>query len=575
MEMCSIVEKLLEKRGISGKDVESFLDPSLKRLVFAAQIPGLAEAADVIMPFVRNGRRIVIFGDYDCDGVCASVILAMTLRRIGANAETFVPDRFSEGYGLTAASVGRMLRDYPDVGLVVTVDCGITSAAEVKMLKDRDVSVVVTDHHLPPEKLPDCDAIVDPKVAGQCEKAEALGVRDLCGAGVAFFLANMLATRAAEAGLYDGGKFGAPLLVLAGLATVVDIVPLVGQNRILVAAALKSFRTAAPVGLSELLLRAQRRTGDVTSRDFGFLLGPRINAAGRMASAREALELLMETSRESARRLAIGVDARYAERKTVENRMADEALAQISEGSPNAIVVNGAGTGADSGWHVGVCGIVASRILEKYRVPVAVAVDGHGSARAPEGYDVHAALTACSHLLERFGGHKAAGGFTVKDGLFADFQIAFREACAVQREKRGIVCVEGAVREPDMWIEPCDLSMELHEAVSALEPFGEGNPEPVFGLRNVSFSDVRLMGEKGRHAALSFSDRRIPRATWWNHGNEAGELRSRSSLRFDVTFTLDVSAWGGEEPHVELRIQEVGAVRNNLPHCGNASGDMI
>ena len=162
----------------------------------------------------------------------------------------FVPDRFTEGYGMTVASVGRLLAEHPDVALVVTVDCGITSASEVKLLKDRGIAVVVTDHHMPPAALPECDALVDPKVSSQCDAADALGAKDLCGAGVAFFLANMLAALAIETGLYGGEKFGAPLLVLAGLATVVDIVPLLGQNRILVANALKAFRAAAPDSLN-------------------------------------------------------------------------------------------------------------------------------------------------------------------------------------------------------------------------------------------------------------------------------------------------------------------------------------
>ena len=558
MEMCGIVETLLEKRGITGKDVESFLDPSLKRLAAATGIPGISAAADAILPFVRDGRSIVVFGDYDCDGVCASAILATALSRLGGKVATFVPDRFTEGYGMTPGSIGRMLREHPGAELVITVDCGITSAAEVKMLKDRGIAVVVTDHHLPPESLPVCDALVDPKVPAQSAGAEELGAKNLCGAGVAFFLANALAAKATEAGIYNGEKFGAPLLVLAGLATVVDIVPLLGQNRILVANALKSFRSFAPIGLHELLLRAQRRPVELTSRDFGFLLGPRINAAGRMASAREALDLLMTADRESARSYAMRVDTRNAERKTVENRMADEAMAQVCEESPDAVVVNGRGAGEDPGWHVGVCGIVASRILEKYGVPVAVAVDGHGSARAPEGYDVHAALTECAHFLERFGGHTAAGGFTVKDGMFDAFSAGFKAACAAQRERSGIVREEGTVAEPELWLSPSDLTMEMHRSLSLMAPFGEGNPEPVFGLRDVAFSDVRLMGEQGKHASFVFSDRRIPRATWWSHGSEAEKLRAKSASRFDITFTLDVSDWGGEEPHLELRIREIG-----------------
>jgi single-stranded-DNA-specific exonuclease len=266
----------------------------------------------------------------------------------------------------------------------------------------------------------------------------------------------------------------------------------------------------------------------------------------------------MAAGREEARAHAFRVDARNAERKSVENRMAEEALAKVLEESPDAVVVNGGGSGDDSCWHSGVCGIVASRILDRYRVPVAVAVDGHGSVRAPEGYDVHAALTDCAHLLERFGGHTAAGGFVVRDGMFEEFASGFRAACAAQRMKSAVARPEGTVGEPELWISPEDLTMELHEALSMMAPFGEGNPEPVFGLRNVTFSDVRLMGNNGKHASFSFSERRIPRATWWNHGSDAEKLRAKSASRFDITFTLDVSDWGGEEPHLELRICEVG-----------------
>ena len=234
--------------------------------------------------------------------------------------------------------------------------------------------------------------------------------------------------------------------------------------------------------------------------------------------------------------------------------MSEEVLAAIGDGRSGAIAVNGGVTGGYPNWHKGVCGIVASRVLERCGVPVAVAVDGHGSVRAPEGYDVHAALAECAGLLERFGGHAAAGGFTVKEGRFGDFAKAFAAACAGQSASNGGIPGTRGPREPEMWLDPGDLTMELHEALSKMEPFGEGNPVPVFGLKGVCLSDIRIMGENGRHAAFSFGDRRIPRATWWNHGADAERLRSGAASRFDVTFTLDVSEWGGEEPHPELRI---------------------
>ena len=560
--VCGIVEKLLVKRGLSGEALEAFLDPSLKRIAQPSELPGVSAAAEVILPFIREHRPIVVFGDYDCDGVCASAILVKTFRRLGAQAEAFLPNRFTEGYGMTSASIGRMLKEYPDVALVVTVDCGITSAAEVQTLKDRGITVVVTDHHLPPETLPVCEVLVDPKIPAQYPAAQTIGAQDLCGAGLAFFLANALAAQAAAAGLYSGGKFGAPLLVLAGLATVVDLVPLFGQNRILAATALRAFR-AAPIGLQELLLRAQRRPVDLTSRDFGFLLGPRINAAGRMASAEEAYDLLMAEDREEARCLAQQVDARNVERKTVENLMTEQALAQISEEVPMAIMVSGH---TASGWHTGVCGIVASRLMKRYGVPAAVIVDGRGSVRAPEGYDVHAALTACSDHLERFGGHAAAGGFTVKEGRFAAFREAFVVVCAVQRDA-GCVVSGAGLQEPELWVTPEDLTLELHEALAVMEPFGEGNPEPILGLRGVMFSDIRLMGENGKHAAFAFTDRRIPRATWWGHGEMAERLRARSMDRFNIVFTLDISDWSGEEPHLELRLCGIAPVGREGPTC--------
>ena len=559
-EVTGVVERLLAKRGLSGSALEEYLDPSLKRLAAAQSLPSVREAVDVILPFVRDGRQIVVFGDYDCDGVCASAILVKTLRRLGAKADAFMPNRFSEGYGITPKSVERLLVERPDVALVVTVDCGITSVDEVRMLKDRGVAVVVTDHHLPPDVLPDCDVLVDPKIPSQGEAAESIGAKELCGAGVSFFLANALVARAIEEGIYGGGKFGAPLLVLAGLATVVDIVPLVGQNRILAANALKIFREAPP-GLKELLLRAQRRPVDLTARDFSFLLGPRINAAGRMASATEAYDLLMEEDRETIRNLAQKVDGRNVERKTVENAMVGQALEQTPDGDRKAVVVSG--SSAD-GWHTGVCGIVASRLVDRYGVPVAVIVDGKGSARAPEGYDVHAALVSCAEMLDRFGGHTAAGGFSLKEGRLADFTEAFASTCMAQSEAGGTVSGAGAsFREPELWVEPGDLTTGLHEELKVMEPFGEGNPEPVLGLRGVAFSDIRPVGENGRHAAFMFSDRRIPRATWWGHGEIVEGLRASASERFDVSFTLDVTDWGGEEPHPELRL--CGIIRGQEP----------
>ena len=487
-----ILARLLASRGVTEEGREAFLDPSLTRLARSDDLPGMTEAVQVILPFLHTKRKIVVFGDYDADGVCASAILVTALRRLGGNAEAFIPHRFGEGYGMTAASLERLWCEHADAALVVTVDNGISSPDEVAKLKVKGIRVVVTDHHLPGENLPKADALVNPRVQS-CP-----GSADLCGAGVAFFLASALAQAATEKGLYTGPKFGGPLLVLAGLATVADLVPLKEQNRILVAQSLAYFNRCAPCGLRELRDKAARSAAALTARDYGFLLAPRINAAGRMATADAAFKLLACTDedREEARQLASRIDGFNGERRGFEQTMYQEACAQIDKAGEEdlqAVVAWDAGcvTGATKGqrWHLGVAGIVASRLLEHYHVPAAVAVGETGSVRAPDGYNVHDALAAASEHLVRFGGHAAAGGFTVKPGAFEAFRAAFTTACAKQRKEHAL---DADARDFDGWVEPGDLTPGLYADLRRLEPFGEGNPEPVFGLRGVTLREVRV-----------------------------------------------------------------------------------
>lgn len=552
-----ILARLLASRGVTEEGREAFLDPSLTRLARSDDLPGMTEAVQVILPFLHTKRKIVVFGDYDADGVCASAILVTALRRLGGNAEAFIPHRFGEGYGMTAASLERLWCEHADAALVVTVDNGISSPDEVAKLKVKGIQVVVTDHHLPGENLPKADALVNPRVQS-CP-----GSADLCGAGVAFFLASALAQAATEKGLYTGPKFGGPLLVLAGLATVADLVPLKEQNRILVAQSLAYFNRCAPCGLRELRDKAARSAAALTARDYGFLLAPRINAAGRMATADAAFKLLACTDedREEARQLASRIDGFNGERRGFEQTMYQEACAQIDKAGEEdlqAVVAWDAGcvTGATKGqrWHLGVAGIVASRLLEHYHVPAAVAVGETGSVRAPDGYNVHDALAAASEHLVRFGGHAAAGGFTVKPGAFEAFRAAFTTACAKQRKEHAL---DADARDFDGWVEPGDLTPGLYADLRRLEPFGEGNPEPVFGLRGVTLREVRVMGVEGRHLSLAFVNRDVPRAIWWGHGGRAEDLRKYAARPYDVFFTLTTSGFDSALPHLELRVVDL------------------
>jgi single-stranded-DNA-specific exonuclease len=535
---CSAVAaRILASRGVAVEALDDFLDPSLERIADPNLIPGVDVAVQVILPFLRSGK-IVVFGDYDADGVCASAILVTALRRLGANADAFIPLRFGEGYGMTGASTARLFREHPDVSLVITVDNGITSPVEIASMRARGVAVVVTDHHLPGPVLPEADALVNPGVAA------APGCEALCGAGVAFFLAAALAKAAAAAGLYSGPKFAGPLLVLAGLATVVDLVPLVGQNRILVMQSLANFSRCAPLGLRALLQRAARSVKPMAVRDYSFVLGPRINAAGRMDTAKAAYDLLMCENGDVANDMAFRIDHLNVSRRGEEQRIYAAACALIDGDRPGAaIVVRG------EDWNPGVSGIVAARLMETYHVPVAVVVGDTGSVRVPDGYNVRSALDASADHLVRYGGHAAAGGFTVRPGEFDAFKTAFVAACAgigANASETGAVMFDG-------WMKPEEITLELCDMIRGLEPFGEGNPEPVFGMSNVAFSDVRVVGMDGRHAAITFAGNAIPRAVWWGHGQDVEALRAKSMTRYDVLFTPAASDYGGEL-HVELHI---------------------
>lgn len=534
-----ILETILLRRGVAAADMASFLYPSLEDLALPEDLPGIVEAADVVLDAIAANRRVVVFGDYDCDGVCATAIVVKALESLGARVQPFLPERLSEGYGMSDASVSRMLSEHVGVGLVITVDNGINSIAQIAALKEKGVSVVVTDHHLPGEKLPAADALVDPRVAAPPHLA------DLCGAGVAFLLANRLVAEAKRRGVYSGPSVGGPLLVLAGLATVTDIMPLVGQNRIIVSEALKRFGAWAPLGLKELYSRAARIGCDrLTSRDFGFLLGPRINAAGRLASGMDALDLILETNRERAREYALRIDLNNTERKSIEIKMTEEALGKVVPGAPAQVIdlPNG---------HPGVSGIVAARVLERLggAVPVCVLASGHGSARSPEGINIRDAFVACADVLETFGGHAAAGGFSVKPGCVDDFRRRLCEYCSGLN-----VHVENHAGEPELWIEPGDVTLDLAESLQLMEPFGEGNEEPLFGIRGVSFSDVRSLGADGRHLAVQLRGSGL-RAVWWGRGDLVEPLRASSFAAHDIAFTIAISDYG--ERHAELRLASI------------------
>ncbi len=537
------LERLLAARGVEGSYRSVFLSPGWRNLPEAESLPGIEEAAEAILPFIAAKRRIVVFGDYDVDGICASAIVMKTLLTLGADARVFLPERMAEGYGMSHPAIERMFRENPQVALVVTVDNGISSVEETAYLKSRGVDVVITDHHLPGEGTPDA-ITVDPHLK------PFEGCEDLCGAGVAYFLATALVKRACRKGMNAPKGLSGPLLVLAGLATVADVVPLTQRNRDLVKASLDLFDSYAPWGLKELKQRSLRAVRPLTSTDYGFLLSPRINASGRISSAMDGFDLVMSDDREKSRLLACRMDELNALRKGAEAVIEAAARAQIGaagEGRAAYTVFGEAWTGerwtggeGEKRWHSGVIGIVAGRLSEEFALPVAVVAGVHGSVRAPDGYNVRDALAAAGELMERYGGHALAGGFTLKPGAEKEFAALFEEICRTQ--------AKSIVREPgkgcDLWLEPNEVDEGLWRAVSLMEPFGEGNPEPVFGVRGVTLKDVSLLGLDGKHLSCTF-DGNLPRAVWWRKSAEITRLRSIAGP-VDVTFSLKMDEWGLE-----------------------------
>lgn len=556
------VARLLAARGVtSPAAAAAFLNPDLKACLSAPFLfPGARQAAERLWDAIRNGRGIVVFGDFDADGVAAAAILSTALQRLGGSVEVFLPAREPEGYGLTFAALERCLgaRQTPP-GLLVTVDCGIGSVAEVAHLNSLGVEVIVTDHHEPGPALPPASVIVNPRLGA------SPGAEHLCGAGVAFKVAHALVELGRENGWYGGGPLGGELLVPAGLATVADVVPLTGENRLLVWSALKHWGRFAGAGLRALLSRAaQEAIPAPDAHTFGFILGPRINAAGRMASAMVAYELLITRDRDRAAALAAQLEGLNGQRKGVEERIVLAARRQCgleADGgfAEAAVVVGEAGSHAGAaGWHPGVIGIVASRLSDATGRPAAVvAFDeggaGRGSVRAGEGYHALEALAAAGETLEGFGGHAKAAGFRVKPGAFGQFKRLFTAACAAQAQ------VTGGARTltVDGWLAPQEVTEELYEAQQRLAPFGHGNPAPRWGLRGVTVADAKPMGAAGAHLQLAFKrdGAPLPRGVWFRHGGVTEALRAHGGL-FDVVFELRENTFGGETA-VELQVVDL------------------
>jgi single-stranded-DNA-specific exonuclease len=520
LRISEVTASVLARRGYGDPErAHAFLAAELR-----AHDPFLLGAMDAACEAIRGaiaaGRRICVHGDYDVDGICATAVAVDALTRLGADVGWHLPSRFVEGYGLAAETLARLASD--GYGLVLTVDCGITAVEEVEHAKALGLEVVVTDHHQPGERLPDCPVVAT--------RPSEYPFPELCGTGVAFKLAEAL-------GVADDS-----LLDLVALATVADVVPLLDENRGLVSAGLRRLARTQRPGLVALMRTSGVDPATVDAGAIGFRLAPRINAAGRLGHPGTALELLLTSDPEAGRRLAAELESLNRDRQAVEEAILREATRRIADW-PEAKRRSRAYVLWGEEWHEGVIGIVASRLVERFNRPVVLIAGGaeawKGSGRSIPSFDLHAGLAACAAELERFGGHRAAAGLSILPDRVEAFADAFAEHAAAtlgDEDLRPLV-------EADAVVAGHELTLDLCEELERLAPFGLGNPGVTLLAPACELSELAPVGE-GKHLRLAVTAGRVRSgAIAFGQGGQVDRLR-RPGL-WDVAFRLQANRWNG------------------------------
>ena len=501
---------LLCARGIkTPAEAEAFLNPAREQLHDPMAMHGMAEACRVIRHAISRGQTIAVYGDYDADGVCASAILMETLAELGATVFSYIPDRQEEGYGLNTDAVREISRK---AGLVISVDCGITAVEEAGLAKELGLQIIITDHHAAQGELPPADALVHPALG-------SYPFPSLGGAGVAFKLACALM----------GEEPGIRYLDLAALATIADLVPLMGENRVIASLGLKALAETQRPGLVALMRVAGAKEGTgVSASQVGFQLAPRLNAGGRLDTAEDALKLLLTRDAGEALVLAARLDDLNHQRRQVEKEVVEAAQMQVAKEDlslSRSLVVAG------EGWLSGVVGLAAGKLSERYQYPAIVLTrqgeDLVGSGRSAGNIDLFAALSACAPLMKRFGGHKMAAGMTLDKKALPAFREAFDQAVREQLGKDDLI-PETAYDYP-LGLER--VTVENARLLSRLSPFGMGNPAPVFLLEDVPLSSARAVGNGGAHLKLSLGEGKESRdAIAFSQGHLAEKLPGAATM---------------------------------------------
>jgi single-stranded-DNA-specific exonuclease len=540
LSLPEIVGQLLLIRGyVSAEEAKLFLRPKLDRLHDPLTFLSMDKAVERLVRAVNDKELVFIHGDYDVDGICSTTLLTRTIRWLGGEATPFIPRRIEDGYDLSDAGVDAAIAAGAKV--VVTCDCGTTAIGPVARLCKAGIDVIVTDHHLPGGDLPNCISVLNPKRSG-CEYPD----KDLAAVGVAFKLALALAKA-----LGKSENFVLAMLDLVALATVADVAPLRGENRVFVRYGLKMLGETRNIGLRALIRAAGLEGKQLTAGRIGFILAPRLNAAGRLGHAIRGVELLMSENEHDANVIARELEELNYRRQELDRWTLDQArekVLQLDLDDTFGIVL------ADEAWHPGVIGIVASRLVEEFGRPtvlIALSGDqGKGSGRSISKFDLHGALGQAKDLLLRYGGHRAAAGVTVERDKVDAFAARFNEVA------RSLLTPEDLVPEirVDLEVSIDGMDEKLESLFRHFEPFGIGNPTPVLLARNVTIArPPRTIGRDGLKLILDTGTGSLE-AVGWGMASRAGEFQPGG--RVDVAFRLERDEYRGES-RLQARIADI------------------
>ena len=531
--VCRGISELGQARAFLGHDLEGLIDPF--------RMKDMDRAVAAVDAALARGARIRIYGDYDVDGVCATALLVRALKGLGGKVDSYIPHRIDEGYGVNEEAVRQARAE--GVDLLITVDCGSTAVAPIALARELGMEVVVTDHHRPGDELPEAP------VLNPCRDDCGYPFKDLAGVGVAF---KLVAGLARARGVPEGDELR--FLDLVCLGTVGDVVPLLGENRLFVQHGLRQLATSRKVGIRELMRAAKvSQERPVKARDVAFGLAPRINAAGRMEDAQAAVRLLLTGDRGEAQALAAQLSEHNEARRAEERKTLEEAEAMVASGvdlDREKVIVLGS-----EGWHAGVIGIVASRLVERHHWPcllVAIADGiGKGSGRSISAFNLWEALRECASALTRFGGHRYAAGFGIEAARIEELRRRINE---VAQER---LSADDLVRQIEIDAEVAleDLTLEAVEELNRLAPFGMGNPTPMLVARGVRLDEVRPVGD-GSHLSLKLRGEGggAVGGIWFRSGALREELESAG--RVDVCFRARVDEWNGTV-RVQLHVEDV------------------